>query len=385
MKIKNIAFKNITRKKGKTLFLLSSMIIAIATVVTIVTFTQVMTGDMNHNLEQYGANIIITPPKDTLTLNYGGVSLGGISINVKEIKEDELEKIKEIKYSANIAGVWPQVFGVVKIKEQQLLLSGINFDLIDLFRPWWKLQKNIKNENSLIAGAEAARILKIKIGEKIKIKKEIFTVTNILEMTASQDDQILFTSLKAAQRVHDKINSISIAEVAARCKNCPVEEMVSQISKVLPNARVMAIKQVVKSRMDTLAQLKTFSYILSLVILFIGGLIVTVTMTARVKERTNEIGIFRAIGFRKSHVMKILYVETSIISLIAGIIGYFTGVTITILIKKYFLVSQNSFQVFDISIILITIFASILVGILSTIYPAYQAAKLEPAIALRSL
>ncbi|MCK7514558.1 MAG: ABC transporter permease [Desulfobacterales bacterium] len=81
-----------------------------------------------------------------------------------------------------------------------------------------------------------------------------------------------------------------------------------------PGAKVMAIQQVVKSRMEMLAQFTHFSYGISGVILFIGGLVVLVTMMGSVRERTDEIGIFRAVGFRRSHIMRIVFLEAGIIS-----------------------------------------------------------------------
>ena len=116
-----------------------------------------------------------------------------------------------------------------------------------------------------------------------------------------------------------------MVEVAALCKDCPIESMVKQISDVLPNARVMAIQQVVKSRMEALAQLKKFSYGISGIILLIGSLVVMVTMMGSVRERTKEIGIFRAIGYRKGHIMRIVFTEAAIVSGLAGIIGYWLG------------------------------------------------------------
>ncbi len=147
----------------------------------------------------------------------------------------------------------------------------------------------------------------------------------MLQPTGSQDDQLIFTRLVTAQTIFNKSGKISMAEVAALCKDCPIDAMVKQISDVLPGAKVMAIQQVVKSRMETLAQFKNFSYGISGVILLIGSLVVLVTMMGSVRERTDEIGIFRAIGFRKGHIMKIIFMEASIVSGLAGIIGYFTG------------------------------------------------------------
>ena len=151
------------------------------------------------------------------------------------------------------------------------------------------------------------------------------TVTGVLSPTGSQDDQLIFTPLATAQKILDKPGQVSMVEVAALCKDCPINEMVAQITDAMPTAKVMAIQQVVKSRMETLEQFKRFSYGLSLVVVLIGSLVVLVTLMGSVRERTEEIGIFRAIGFRQMHIMRLIFLETSIVSTLAGIIGYGIG------------------------------------------------------------
>ena len=62
-----------------------------------------------------------------------------------------------------------------------------------------------------------------------------------------------------------------MAEVAALCSNCPIDEMVSQISEALPAAKVMAIKQVVKGRMETLELFNKVAYGLSGLVVLVGA------------------------------------------------------------------------------------------------------------------
>ena len=176
-----------------------------------------------------------------------------------------------------------------------------------------------------------------------------------------------------------------MAEVAALCSDCPITEMVRQITAALPGAKVMAIQQVVKGRMETMAQMKQFSYGVSAVILLVGSLVVLVTMMGSVRERTVEIGIFRAIGFRKRHVVRIVLLEAFVISGLAGIIGYIFGLGATKLIVR--LVAEGKSVVVPLNLELAAgaIIVAILVGLASSIYPAIMAARLDPNEALRAL
>ena len=176
-----------------------------------------------------------------------------------------------------------------------------------------------------------------------------------------------------------------MAEVAALCKDCPIEDMVKQISDALPGAKVMAIQQVVKSRMETLAQFKKLSYGISGVILLIGSLVVLVTMMGSVRERTDEIGIFRAIGFRKRHIMNIVFMEAAFVSGLAGITGYLLGFGVTKAALTLFSESHSGSVPFSPELAGGAILIALAVGLVSSAYPAFMAARLDPNEALRAL
>ena len=252
-------------------------------------------------------------------------------------------------------------------------------------KPWWQLQGHLPGENGVILGAEAARILKLNSGDHFEIKSRDFVVSGILQPTGSQDDQLAFTRLSTAQALFDKGGRISMAEVAALCQDCPIDEMVSQISDALPGAKVMAIQQVVKGRMQTLGQFKKFSFGISGVILLIGSLVVLVTMMSSVRERTDEIGIFRAIGFRKRHVMKIIFLEAAIVSGLAGILGYVLGWGSTKAAVHFFIEGHSGIVPFNAELAAGALILALIIGLVSSAYPAVMAARLDPGEALRTL
>jgi putative ABC transport system permease protein len=175
-----------------------------------------------------------------------------------------------------------------------------------------------------------------------------------------------------------------MVEVAALCQACPIEEMVKQISEVIPAAKVMAIQQVVKGRMETLSHFKKFSYGVSAVVLLVGGMVVLVTMMGSIRERTEEIGIFRATGFRKKHIMRIIFFEAGILSGLAGILGYFLGLGVTAAALRFFTKGHTVLN-FDIKLFLLAFVLAMSIGLSSTIYPALMAARLDPNEALRAL
>jgi putative ABC transport system permease protein len=385
MTLKTIAISNLRRRKAKALFVFAGLLIGVATVVALLSLVQAMKHNINHKLEMYGANILITPKTETLSLSYGGLSLGGVSFEQQAIKEEALEKVRDIKNSANIAAVGPMLLSAVTIGEQRVLLAGVDFQAFGILRPWWNLKGKIPDEEGVILGSDAARALGRRIGEGITINNKQLPVTGVLETTGSQDDGLVFAPLPVVQTLLNKPGQVSMAEVAALCMGCPIPEMVKQMSGALPGANVMGIQQVVKGRMETLGHFERFSYGVSALVLLVGSLMVLVTMTGSVRERTVEIGIFRAMGFRKAHVMQIILLEAAIISGIAGVTGYLLGLIATKGLLPFFSEGHGAMVPIDPVMGVAAVSLAIILGLASSTYPALLASRLDPNEALRAL
>jgi len=385
MGIKDIAIKNLLRRKSKAAFILAGLVIGVATVVGVISFADTMTRDINHKLEKYGANILIVPRTNNLALTYGGMTLGGVSFEMEPIRHSQLARITTIKNAANLAAVGPITLGAVDFNGRAALLAGVDFDAAEILKPWWNRNGPAPTRNELQVGSEAAKLLGIDRGDQLVINGRTMVVSAILAPTGSQDDQLLFTTLSTAQAVLEKPDQVSMVEVAALCNACPVNEMVAQISEILPNAKVMAIQQVVKGRMETLAQFRKFSYGLSVVVVFIGGLVVLVTLMGSVRERTVEIGIFRAIGFRKGHIVRMIFIESGLISVMAGAVGYLAGIGAIWTGLRLF--GSHGAVVVQLDPLLAAgaIAMALVIGLLASAYPAIMAARLDPNQALKTI
>ncbi len=386
MKLHNISINNLKRRKAKMAFLTIGLTVGIATIVTLVTLTRSMSGDIERKMDEFGANILITPQSNGLSMNYGGISLGGVTFDQREILETDLAKIKTITNSKNISAVAPKVLGGVKVGTYDVLIVGVDFDSELKMKQWWKIFGDApKADNELLLGSDASKVLNVSYGDSITIHNESFKVAGVLDQTGSQDDALVFANLPKAQKLLGKEGKITIAEVAALCSGCPIGDMVTQIAEKLPDAKVSAIQQVVEGRLKALDQFKRFSYAMAAVVVFIGSLIVFVTMMGSVNERTTEIGIFRAIGFRKSHVMRIILLEAALVSLLAGFLGYAVGMGGAKLALPFMAESKNAHLIWDGWIAGGSISLALLLGLLASLYPALHASKMDPTEALRAL
>ncbi len=384
MQLNSIAWNNLRRRKGRLAFLVAGLLLGVATVVTLMSLVAALTAEAEHKLEQFGANILLTPRSDSLSLSYGGVDLGGVTVAAHDIAQADLARIAEIPNHRNIAAVAPKVLGAVAVNGARVLLMGVDPDVEFGLKRWWSVTgKPLHSANDLVAGSAAAGRLGLAPGAAVEIAGRSFTVSGVLAETGSQDDQLLIVALPVAQQLLGKVGRLSLVEVAALCGDCPVADMVGQIGAVLPGVEVRAIQQVVRSRMHALEQFRALSLAVAGVVVLIGGLVVFVTMMNSVAERTREIGIFRAIGFRRRHIIQILLSEALVVGLLAGVLGYLAGIGVTWVALPFF--GGQHGPSWDPGLAGGAVLLALVVGGVAALYPAWQASTLEPSEALRTL
>jgi putative ABC transport system permease protein len=386
MRLKDISINNLKRRKGKVFFLILGLTIGITTVVALISMTRMMNEDISNKLDEFGANILIIPRSDALALSYGGMSIGGVTVDAQTLKDSDIPKIRQIEVKENISIVSPKLIGAVEIDGKKVPLMGVTFQEESRLKKWWKIHGTFpKNRDEVLLGNEAAVQLFKSTGDPLSINGKPVKITGILEETGSQDDFLIFADLKLVQETVKKPGALSLIEVSAFCNTCPIEEIVRQISKELPHAKVTAIKQTLQTKMEALDHFKKFSVGISAIVLLIGGLIVFTNMMAAVNERKREIGIFRAIGFRKSHVIRIIFLESLIVGVIAGVLGYALGLGFSQLLGPIITGLKGGKWYFDPVLAMGAILLSSLIGVLSSAYPALHASKMDPTEALRAL
>ncbi len=384
MRVDSIALKNIKRRPVKALFIVLGIILAVGTIVTLYTATTSLNVELADRFDEIGANIMVIPDSKEMNLSYGGVKISG-SQDKQFLANDDIIAINTIPNNANIATVAPKLLTTMTISGQRIVAMGVDFPMEFALKPWWSLEgERPRGVRDVLLGSDVATILGLKPGDAIDIEGETFNVSAVLHPQGSEEDGLVFLQLLAAQRLADTEDNLSLIEVAAYCTTCPIDEIVMDINNALPHAKATALGEAVQARAEVVDRFNKFSAAVAFVVFLIGSLLILVTVISSVKERTKEIGVFRAIGFRQTSIIEIFLTEALILGLLGGVFGYIAGT----IAARFLAASASGMDVgigWDFFFGGITIVLALIISLLSSLYPAVKASKLDPVEALRHI
>ena len=242
------------------------------------------------------------------------------------------------------------------------------------------------------------------VGDSVSILGQSFTVVGIYSPSSVSETQTLYMSLSDAQAVTNNTGYITSFVVFAQ-NSGDVSSVASAISALHPELTVTTAQD----RESTLSteesgyttalasanasDSKTYSTAIEeiVVVVLATSLIVLFVMLYTVKERTKEIGTLKAIGFSNSTVMGQFMLEGILLSVIAGVVGIAIGSIAAPTISSLLLPSVlgttrfGGLAVASLTpeLVLLGFGVAILLGTLGSLYPAWRAAKIRPAEAMR--
>lgn len=387
MRLRDIAINNLKVRKTKMLFLTLGIVLGVCTIVSLYVITATMQAQVRAQFEEMGVRVLVTPYSDKLSLSYNGVTVAsGVSYEAHYLPQSVITTA-EAMVSAIGGQVAPKLLNPGKVEGRHVLLAGVDFDKELKLKRWWRITGQVPGQSeAILLGSDVAAALQKAPGEKVEVNGRLFTVTGILSPTGREDDKLAFIGLGTAQQVFGMNGKISFLELTLPAGSIEAgnneADLLSLLSSRLPGTKVARVKDQAEARKEVADRFAKFSLLVSMVVFFIGCLIVGTTMMASVNERTQEIGIFRAMGFRKSHIIRIILTEAALVSGFGGITGYILGVAVAN-IAMPFMTQMKVFLRWDLPLGLAVIFLTVAVGTISSLYPALAAAGLDPAEALR--
>lgn len=384
MNILTIPLRNLRRKLPRTLLMAAVFSIGVASVTALLELSKAVGASLEEKLAAYGANILVSPKTETLSVSYGGLALGDVSVDVRSLGETEtLAAIHGIHHKDRLSAVAPKFALLTKVRDTPVGVIGVDFDQELRIKSYWHAAAGSLEPpaDGLLVGSRAAARLGLAPGEAVTVEGRPFTVAGVLGDTGSGDDDMLFADLHALQRAAGQEGRIHFVEVAALCSGCPIDEITSQLASGLPGTEVKAMGQVVKSRMMTVDFVKRLALAVSGVILLTACVMIGLSVFSSVNERKNEIGLLRALGYAKGAIFTLMSLEGVVLGLGAAVIGQAAGFAASFKLMAL-LDLGGAVPVFD-PLQFTAVFAAVaLLSALASLPPALAAARIEPSQAL---
>ena len=387
MNILTIPLRNSRRKWPRTLLLLAVFTLGVTSVVALNLVSRVVAGSLEKKLTAYGANILVAPRTETLTVSYGGFHMGDMLFDVQYLDEAEtVATIRSIELKDRISAVAPKLVAMTTVDNTAVGVVGVRWDEELAIKNHWAVTGRYPGaEQEVLAGARAAELLGLAPGDKVELNGNPFLVAGVLDESGGEDDNVILGDLGYVQTVFDKPGQVNFIEVAALCSGCPIDDIVAQMAGKLPGTEITALRNVVEQRMYSVRFVERLAMTVSLVLLLTACCMVGLSMLSSVSERKKEIGVLRSLGFSRGHVFGVFFLEALFIGLVAGAVGYLAGFGASFKALSLLEIAGDAEIAFHPWFFAAATGGAMLIAGVSAALPALKAARIEPSEALVSL
>ena len=389
---------------------------------------------VNQELKTYGANIRVVPETASILSDIYGIE----DSQTQYLREDELGKIKTIFWSFNIVDFAPYLEGKAFLSDESVSVFGTWFshhmelptgETLDTgmkaMKTWWTMDGNWLSDDDFdgaLVGSALAEKMGIEIGDTLSLRSGAgaegmgespsgssssvslirhFTVRGIFDAGGDEDDYI-YVNLSSAQDLFSKIGLISSIDVSAlttpdnelarRAAQDPqslnmvdwdtwyctayVSSICYQLQEVISNSSAKAVRQVAESEGAILNKTQLLMLLITILSMIGSALGISNLVTASVMERSQEIGLMKAVGAYNGSVMALVLTEILITAVIGAAVGYFAGLGFAQIIGQSVFDSNINIKLTVIPIVAILIFVVTMAGSIPSIKMLLH---LEPA------
>ena len=387
-----VAYKNLLRKKVRSLLTLVGISLSAWVLVSLLGFNQGYETALNKDIDNMGFQMMVMAkgcPYEAATMMLkGGTGLKYMPQSVigTILKEPEVEQITPILMQAVFdpnkgeSGGIAAFFGV-EPKTFPNMRTFLNFKQGAWFTD--------ENGYEAVMGYEAAELEQREVGDKILIpeKNVEFKVVGILSRTGTQDDGTTFVPIKTLQKIFNRHEEVTTIGIKVK-KEADINALEEKLYK-LPDVQVVSLAQVKQTIMQLVSTAKVMVLSIAMIAILIAMVGVINTILMSVHERFQEIGILKTIGAMPWDIFKLIWIETLILCAIGGVLGIGLALVlsrVTGVIIRYVLpyAPTGGLVLIDLKLILFTLAAVLCIGIVSGLLPAWKAGRIRPLEAIRS-
>jgi len=399
------AFRGLTANKLRSALTILGIVIGVAAVVALMAIGNGATSSITSSITSNGTNLISVSAARSRPN-------AGTPAQFSVVTYDDYTALKA--GLSNVSGIAPAYQSSYDVKQDNQSLRvqvvGATDDYftihpsttVELGRNLNASDNSALNRVAVIGSQTSSDLFQglSPINKDIKINGVNFKVVGVLKQQDSSgfqnpNDTVIipletgYTKLFGANAIHDGKRILSSVTLSASSAEA-VDKVMSQADtimrrqhKLLPtdtaDYNVSSQSQILSTLSTVTTTLTIFLGAIAGISLLVGGIGIMNIMLVSVTERTREIGLRKAVGARKDHILLQFLIETITLSVIGGVIGILLGAGIAATFTALGLITATV----SASSVLMSFFFAVAIGVFFGLYPAFRAANLHPMEALR--
>ncbi|MCL4531739.1 MAG: ABC transporter permease [Actinobacteria bacterium] len=341
-------WRNLMRRKVRSLLTIVGVAIGVAAVVSLVAMGDGFYSQMNSMLSKGGADLTVRQAK-------------AADMTLSALDEDVGRRLAAMPEVEQVYGYDPTEYAIRHFK----ILEG----------------GRLTSVRQAILGKGAAKALKLRVGQSVKLFSTSFRVVGIYETGTPFEDAGLVIPLKDAQAVFKKPQQVSFFELKLRDPE-KADDLKKRIESRYPDAFAAKSAEFSESSQDVQVT-RSMTWGLSMIAVLVGGIGVMNTMVMSVFERTREIGVLRAVGWRRRRIILMVLMESLLLSVVGGLFGIALGIGLIQLVGLLPGIGSLFAAAYQPSLFIQAMVVALALGTVGGIYPAWRASRLSPLEALR--
>lgn len=372
MNLVTLALKNLQRRATRSSIVSVSVGLAVASALSLVALADSIERSTGEGADEHGANLMV------LSRNASDIFSSFIPEDIK----DKLSTIQGVEAVAGELVIWAPID-----HDQQKLVVGWASDSFT----WQKMPMGdghipgADERRIVILGSGSAEALHKKVGDELNILDETFIIGGIANYQTALNRSMVYMLLPELQEVAFRQKQVTLFQVkfAATLTPSRIDEIKVEVAR-LGSLLATPTDQMLQHDRNLLI-MKAISRTMSLIALTMGALSVLNALLMAVQERTKEIGVMMAIGWSRSRTMASIVFEGVLIAIAGCLIGIPLSYGISFLFKALPTIGDTIAFRPTLSMALLTLLASTILCTIGSLHPAWRAASMSPADALRRL
>jgi ABC-type antimicrobial peptide transport system permease subunit len=311
----------------------------------------------------------------------GGVDLMGVEAGISDMQFSAIDErvAKRIAALPGVKSVSGIVFGFSSGENMPLLfVQGYepNTDAIRHFRI--VEGESLSGTREALLGRLAADAMGVGVGDSVSVLGSRFRVVGLYETGVAFEESAMVISLREAQALFGAPHKVGFLGIALRDPR-QVDSVLQELKEQFPEVSVSKTSEFADSLPD-LRSMDAMIGAISFLAVLVGGIGMMNTVFMSVFERTREIGVLRALGWRKGRVLRMIMEESLLLSAIGGLVGILLGMGLGNLFPLLLAMLEPYFSG---ELLVRALVLALVLGAIAGLYPSWWASRLDPLEALR--